>query len=112
MTKRSAMLVAAGIVMALVAGGIGMSLGQIGPASAAATTTETTPKHQRPIVRRHVRTITIHKKAKSPAPAPQQIVVPAPAVSYSAPSTAPAPGSGSYHENSSPDNSPGGGGDD
>ncbi len=74
MKKRSAMTVAAGLVGALLAGVLAMSLGFAGGPAASAGSTDLKPK-----VRTIERTVTIHKKAKPKAP--QVVMIPAPASS-------------------------------
>jgi hypothetical protein len=82
MKKRSAMTVAGGLVAALLAGMVAMSLGfASGPTATAGN------EPVKPRVRTIERTVTIHKKAK---PKPAQVVTvtaPAPASAQSAPST-------------------------
>jgi hypothetical protein len=82
MKKRSAMTVAGGLVAALLAGMVAMSLGfASGPTATAGG------EPVKPRVRTIERTVTIHKKAK---PKPAQVVTvtaPAPASVQSAPAT-------------------------
>ena len=64
MNKRSAIVVAAGLVVALVAGGFALSHGLVGPTPTAAAATAKTQKHQKPIVRTEKRTVKVHRKSK------------------------------------------------
>jgi hypothetical protein len=90
MNKRSAMIVAAGLIVALAAGAYALSLGSTGPTAAAAA--KTAHRHK-PIVKTIRRTVTVHQKA----PASTHAVV----ATGPAPSVAPISGSsyqGSYGE--------------
>ncbi len=85
MKKRSAMTVAAGLVGALLAGVVAMSLGfASGPVASAGSAGSADLK---PRVRTIERTVTIHKKAKPKAP--QVVTIAAPAA-QSAPASSPA----------------------
>jgi hypothetical protein len=59
MKKRSAMLVAAGLVAALLAGGTALSFSLAGETASAQSS------RVRPVVKTERRTVTVHKKAKS-----------------------------------------------
>ncbi len=64
MKQRSAMMVAAGLVLALALAGFGLAMGMTGPSADA-----TAPLHHRkPIVHTTTRTVTVHRSA-SQAPA-------------------------------------------
>ncbi len=73
MKKRSAMTVAAGLVAALLAGAVAMSLGFSGGQTASAGSGDPKPR-----VRTIERTVTIHRKAKPKAP--EVVTITAPAV--------------------------------
>lgn len=60
MTKRKAMLLAAGLVLSLLGGAVAMALGLSGGGSAVADT----PKRLEPIVKVRERTVKVEKKAK------------------------------------------------
>jgi hypothetical protein len=72
MKKRSAMTVAAGLVAALLAGSVALSLGFTGGQTASAGSGHTTPR-----VRTVERTIKVHKKAKARKPVVMTIAAPA-----------------------------------
>ena len=82
MKKRSAMTVAAGLVGALLAGVVAMSLGFAGGPAASAGSADLKPK-----VRTIERTVTIHKKAKPKAPQVVTIAVPASSAAQNAPAS-------------------------
>lgn len=87
MNKRSAMLVAAGLVLTLIVGGVAVAVGLTGPASSAAAPRIThKQKARKPIVKTIKRTVTVHKQAPAAA-------VAAPAVTYT---SSAAPTSASY----------------
>lgn len=69
MTKRKAMLLAAGLVASLLGGAVAMALGLSGAGSAVADT----PKRLDPIVKVRERTVKVEKKAKG-ADRPVQVV--------------------------------------
>jgi hypothetical protein len=78
MKKRSAMLIAAGLVAALLSGAIALSMGFLDPAA-------TTGERATPRVRTIERTVTVHKKAKTEAePVVRTIAPAAPAAATSA----------------------------
>ena len=65
MNKRSAMLMAAGLVLTLIVGGVAMSVGLTGP-----TPSEATPRAERrqtaaPIVKTVKHTVTVHKRGSA-----------------------------------------------
>jgi hypothetical protein len=62
MNKRSAMFVAAGLVLSLLVAGIAMGMGVTGPSADAKTMSA---KGQKPIVKTVTRTVTVHKKEKA-----------------------------------------------
>jgi len=64
MDKRSAIIVALGLVAALVIGGVGFAMGMTGPAPSLASTRDPAPE-----VRTIRRTITVHRPAASTAAA-------------------------------------------
>jgi cobalamin biosynthesis protein CobT len=70
MNKRSAMFVAAGLVLSLLVAGVAMSMGVTGPSADA----KTVARSQKPIVKTTTRTVTIHKQAKGEAAAGAVIV--------------------------------------
>jgi hypothetical protein len=65
MNKRSAMFVAAGLVLTMVVAAAAMTMGIAGPDKASARVTGR--KHRDPIVKKVVDTVTVHKKAPSGA---------------------------------------------
>lgn len=71
MTKRTAMLMAAGVVAALLGGSVALSFGLSGGGTAAAET----PRRLEPIVRTVHRTVRVEKEAKGPAEAIQVVTV-------------------------------------
>ena len=64
MNKRSAIVVAAGLVVALIAGGLALSSGLVGPEPSAAVASAKTQQHRKPKIRTIKKTIKVHKKAK------------------------------------------------
>lgn len=70
MNKRSAMFVAAGLVLSLLVAGVSMAMGVTGPSADA----KTTVRSQKPIVKTVTRTVTVHKKAKADGTAGPVIV--------------------------------------
>ena len=114
MNKRSAMLMAAGLVLTMIVAGVAITAGLTGPSASAATPRVAHHRAPKPIVKTIHKTETVHKKApQSPAtttfsggsqPAPVQQVV------YASPSA-----SGFYADDSGHDDVSsytGGGGDD
>lgn len=75
MNKRSAVFLAAGLTVALVAGGFALSQGLVGPEPSSAAVS-LHHKKAKPIVRTQKRTVTVHRKAKAPAPAPAVVSAP------------------------------------
>jgi hypothetical protein len=71
MTKRTAMLMAAGVVAALLGGSVALSFGLSGGGTAAAET----PRRLEPIVRTVHRTVRVEKEAKGPAEPIQVVTV-------------------------------------
>ena len=67
MNKRSAMLVAAGLVLTLVVGGVAVAVGMTGPEASSAQPKLTQHKKNKPIVKTTKKTVTVHKKAKAQA---------------------------------------------
>lgn len=61
MNKRSAMFVAAGLVVAMLVAGLAMATGVTGPSADA----KTTATRRKPVVHTNVKTITVHRKAKA-----------------------------------------------
>ena len=71
MNKRSAMLVAAGLVLTLIVGGVALSVGLTGPeASQAATRVNHRKQKPEPIIRTVHRTVTVHQQGQAAAAAP------------------------------------------
>jgi len=64
MNKRSAMLVAAGLVLTLVVGGVAVAVGMTGP-SASSAQPKLTHHKNKPIIKTTKKTVTVHKKAKA-----------------------------------------------
>jgi len=83
MNKRSAAIMAAGLVAVLTLGGFAYSRGLTGPSVSVATARERAP-HLKPIVRTHTKRVVVHRSA--PAPAPRIVYSLAPSTS-SAPAT-------------------------
>ena len=64
MNKRSAMLVAAGLVLTMIVGGVALAVGMTGPSSsAAAPRLSRHHKDPKPIVKTIKKTVKVHKKA-------------------------------------------------
>ena len=61
MNKRSAMAVAAGLVLAMIVAGVALATGITGPSSDAGTTVAVPSEAQEPIVRTVTRTIEVHE---------------------------------------------------
>ncbi|MGZ4148513.1 MAG: hypothetical protein ACXVQJ_00585 [Actinomycetota bacterium] len=94
MKKRSAMFIAAGLVLAMIVAGVGFAMGMTGPtADAKKATLHVKAKREKPVVHTVTKTITIHKKAKATddGPATSQPVIiqqaTAPPTTSSAPTT-------------------------
>jgi hypothetical protein len=66
MNKRSAMLIAAGLVMTLIVGGVAISVGLTGPTSSKAALRTSTRK-AKPIVKVKKRTVTVHRQGEAVA---------------------------------------------
>lgn len=66
MNKRSAALMAAGLAVVLMLGGVAFSLGLMGPTASVAA--PRAADHAKPIVRTHTKRIVVHKQAPAPAP--------------------------------------------
>ena len=84
MKKRSALMVAAGLVFTLVVGGLAVAIGITGP-----TVSGGTPRAARsvePEVRTVKRTVTVHKKAKADGSSVVQVADPSTATPTSSPS--------------------------
>jgi hypothetical protein len=98
MTKRSAIMMAAGLAVALLVGIAAISLTMSGTSAAHAG------RHRKPIVHHRVQTVTIHKKSPSTeGPQPVQIVHLGPTSSGATTSTAAAPGTFSEPETGTDD---------
>lgn len=67
MNKRSAMLVAAGLVLTLMVGGIAVAVGMTGPEASSAHPKLTAHKKNKPIIKTTKKTVTVHKKAQAQA---------------------------------------------
>jgi hypothetical protein len=84
MNKRSASMVAAGLILTLVVGGLAVAIGLTGPSVSSAV-----PRARRtaskPVVRTVKRTVTVHKKAEPQTAGVVQVA--APVVPATAPST-------------------------
>ncbi|MGA9162712.1 MAG: hypothetical protein WB297_17850 [Actinomycetota bacterium] len=76
MKKRFAMVVAGGLVAALLAGSAALSLGLLGASTASAGGDRTAPR-----IRTVERTVTVHKKKKAPAGAVRYVIAAAPSSS-------------------------------
>ena len=95
MKKRSALMVAAGLVFTLVLGGLAVAIGITGPAVSGGT-----PRAARsvePEVRTVKRTVTVHKKAKADGSSVVQVADP----STATPSSSPSGSDGSSSDDSS-----------
>ena len=124
MNRRSAMLMAAGMVLTLMIGGAAISAGLIGPAASAATPrTARHLKAPKPIVKTIRKTVTVHKKSSPTASAaisfassvaPQTIWPVQPTTYPSSASSSASSSSSGYHDDGSDGYVPGtgGGGDD
>jgi hypothetical protein len=115
MNKRSAMLVAAGLVLTLIVGGVAIAVGMTGPSTSAASPKMVKQHHkQKPIIKTVRRTITIHKKAPAAGvAAPVYVAAPSSSSgyssgSYSSPSTNSGSGS-SYSDDGGSEPGDGGG---
>jgi hypothetical protein len=64
MNKRSAVLVAAGLVFALIAGGLALGYGIVGPSPTTAVASAERPQQREPRIRTIEKTIKVHRKAK------------------------------------------------
>ena len=67
MNKRSAAIVAAGLVAVLTLGGFAYSRGLTGPSVSVAAAGERA-SHPKPIVRTHIKRVVVHRSAPAPAP--------------------------------------------
>jgi hypothetical protein len=94
MKQRSAMVVAAGLVLALALAGLGLAMGMTGPSADAKAPK---PQHRPPIVHTTKRTITVHKPATAPAAGSN--------VAVTSTGTAAAPTTATYEDSSSTDDS-------
>ena len=65
MNKRSAMLMAAGLVLTLIVGGVAMSIGLTGPTSSEATPRAERRRAAAPIVKTVKHTVTVHKRGSA-----------------------------------------------
>lgn len=83
MNKRSALLVAAGLVLTLIAGGLAVAVGLTGPSVSSAVPRVDRRAGSEPIVRTVRRTVTVHKKAEAKAGEVVQIAAPAMATTSS-----------------------------
>ena len=61
MNKRSAMMVAAGLVLTLVVGGVAVAVGMVGPSTSAAGPRTVRREHPKPIVKTVKRTVKVHR---------------------------------------------------
>lgn len=93
MNKRSAAIVAAGLVAVLTLGGFAYSRGLTGLGVSVAAAGERV-SHPKPIVRTHTKRKVVHRSA--PAPAPRIVYSQAPSTSYTASSSGAQDQSGSY----------------
>ncbi len=91
MNKRSAMMVAAGLVLTLVVGGVAVAVGVVGPSTSAAGPRTVHRQHPKPIVKTKKRTVTIHRSGG---------VVAVPVATGSSVSSQAAPASGSSGDDS------------
>jgi hypothetical protein len=114
MNKRSAMLVAAGLVLTLIVGGVAIAVGITGPSSsAAATKTSKHHKHQKPIIKTVRRTVTVHKQAPAAGvAAPVYASAPASSSSNGSGYSSAYPSSGSSYGDDSYEGGSGHGGED
>jgi len=95
MNKRSAMMVAAGLVLTLVVGGVAVAVGMTGP-SASSAQPKLTHKKNKPIIKTTKKTVTVHKKA----PAQPGTVVTVPSSYSGSASSSSGSGSGSSYDDS------------
>ena len=120
MNKRSAMLMAAGLVLTVIVAGVAIAAGLTGPAASAAAPRAVHHRDPKPIVKTIRKTVTVHKKApQAPAAPVTYAAAPAPmappaARSISYPSAAPASPAGYVDDGGYQDGGShsGGGGDD
>lgn len=63
MNKRSAVLVAAGLVFALIAGGLALGYGIVGPSPTTAVASAESPQQRDPRIKTIEKTIKVHRKA-------------------------------------------------
>jgi len=99
MNKRSAMLVAAGLVLTLVVGGVAVAVGMTGPEASSAQPQLTQHKKNKPIIKTTKKTVTVHKKAK--AQAGTVVTVPAASTGTVSSSSAGSSSGSSYDDSSS-----------
>lgn len=83
MNKRSALLVAAGLVLTLIVGGLAVAVGLTGPSVSSAVPRVDRRAESEPVVRTVRRTVTVHKKAEAKAGEVVQIAAPAMATTSS-----------------------------
>jgi hypothetical protein len=102
MNKRSALMVAAGLVLTLIVGGIAVAVGMTGPTVSSAVPRAERRSAQEPIVRTVRRTVTVHKKAEAK---PGQVVQVAAPASTSSASTDESYADESYADESHEDDS-------
>lgn len=108
MNKRSAALMAAGLVAVLTLGGLAFSLGLTGPTASVAAPQAATAQ-RKPIVHTHTKRIVVHKQAPTPAP----VIVPQSVPAFStAPATFTTNGYDDGREGFDDDGGSGGGGGD
>jgi len=98
MNKRSAMLVAAGLVLTLVVGGVAVAVGMTGPDASSAQPKLTQHKKDEPIIKTTKKTVTVHRKAKAQAGA--VVTVPAASAGTVSSSSAGSSSGGSYDDSS------------
>lgn len=104
MNKRSAMMTAAGLVLALVVSGVALTMGITGPTAAAKKVPVAAKSKQAPIVHTITHTVTVHKKADAPSTSASSggsapVIVrtlPAPAPAATAPIQTTTGGEGEY----------------
>lgn len=95
MNKRSAMMVAAGLVLTLVVGGVAVAVGMTGPEASSAQP-KLTHKKNKPIIKTTKKTVTVHKKGQAQA----GTVVTLPGTSSGTASSSSDSGSGSSYDDS------------
>lgn len=83
MKKRSALLVAAGLVLTLIVGGLAVAVGLTGPSVSTAVPRVDRRATSEPIVRTVRRKVTVHKKAEAKPGEVVQIAAPATATTSS-----------------------------